>query len=61
MCVLHDFLFTTPVLPGHEKCLPEEARDVLTEMYSVLYGLENVVHIPLRYKEFHSVEVFNEM
>ena len=53
--------FHHPILPGHEKYLPEEARDVLTEMYSVLYGLENVVHVPLRYEEFHSVEVFNEM
>ena len=53
--------FHHPILPGHEKYLPEEARDVLTEMYSVLYGSENVVHVPLRYEEFRSVEVFNEM
>ena len=53
--------FHHPIPPGREKYLPEEARELLTEMYSVLYGLEKVVHVPLRYEQFHSVEVFNEM
>ena len=44
--------------PGWEKYMREEVRDILSETYATLYGIENVAHIPLQYIEFHDVQVF---
>ena len=50
--------FHHPVIPGREKYLTEEARDALAEMYSTIYGAQNVLHVPLYYEEFREVKLF---
>lgn len=50
------FSFHHPVIPGREKYLTEEAREALAEMYSTIYGAQNV-HVPLYYEEFCEVKL----
>ena len=47
-----------PLPPGREKYMREEVRDILSETYAALYGIEIVAHIPLQYIEFLDVQVF---
>ena len=49
-----------PVPPGHEEYMREEVRNVLKEMYEAIYGVENVVHVPLQYVEFRDLKVFDK-
>ena len=65
MCLASDVCairlpYHEPVPPGREKYMREEVRDMLKEMYDILYGIENVVHVPLQYVEFSNVKVFNK-
>ena len=50
-----------PVPPGREKFLTDVERNDLQEMYKILYGNENVKHVPLRYTQFHQVRVFEQI
>ena len=50
-----------PVPPGREKFLTDVERIDLQEMYKVLYGDENVKHVPLRYTQLHQVRVFEQI
>jgi hypothetical protein len=49
------------VPPLHEKFLTETARNNLESVYSTLYRLEMITHIPLRYEEFSQIEVFGQV
>ena len=53
--------FQTPLAPRREKYFTEAKRDDLYGMYSVLYGKESIVNVPLRYEEFYQLEVFQYM
>lgn len=35
-------------------------EDKLAEMYAAIYGEENLVHVPLRYEEFHEIKIFEK-
>jgi len=47
--------------PLKEKILFEEARQHLWNMYNMIYSAENVTHIPLHYKEFNQIEIYNQI
>ena len=48
------------VPPRREKYIREKVCDMLKEMYCALYGVENIVHVPLLYVEFTNIKVFNK-
>ena len=48
------------VPPGREKYMREEVCDMLSEMYAAIHGVENIVHIPLQYIEFHDIQIFDK-
>ena len=65
MCLASDVCpikipYQEPVPPGHEKYMREEVRDMLKEMYDVLYGMDNVVHIPIEYVQFSNIKIFDK-
>lgn len=49
------------VAPGYEKYLMDIERQDLREMYCTLYGAENVIHVPLRYIQFHQIKVLEQV
>lgn len=50
-----------PVPPGREKFMTEAHQEALLQMYSALYGADNINHVPLRYTEFKQVRVLEQM
>ena len=51
------YAFQTPLSPRREKYFTEASRDALSNMYTAIYGKENVVKVPLRYEEFYQLQV----
>ena len=51
MCTIQQHM----IPPGREKYMMDHQRQDLTQMYHDIYGVENIVHIPLRYTEFHQI------
>ena len=47
-----------PVPPGREKFMMEGEKVALSEMYSAIYGSQNVDHVPLCYTQFLQVKTF---
>ena len=44
-----------------EKFMIEEKRNFRTEMYSEIYGKENIVHVPLRHEVFREMKIFEKL
>ena len=49
------------VPPGRERFMMDFEREALVQMYSAIYDVENVQHVPLRYVQFRQIRIFEQL
>ena len=59
MC--HSASFPAPTSTWPRKVMMDFEGEALAQMHSAIYDVESVQHVPLRYVQFHQIQIFEQL